>query len=119
LGETDVDFTGASAGSPIVRIRIQFRIKDLLLATAIVAAFLGLARGLWECVAGPVIPRSRLGQLRPGMTKSEVSAILGSPQIVEGDHEWVYSRWGNPGWIEVYFDANGSFHSVNDESPFP
>jgi outer membrane protein assembly factor BamE (lipoprotein component of BamABCDE complex) len=70
-------------------------------------------------VAGPVIPRSQLQQLKPGMTKSEVSAILGPPRIVQDDREWVYSRWGNAGWIEVYFDAEGRFNRVNDESPFP
>jgi hypothetical protein len=53
------------------------------------------------------------------MTKSEVRAILGTPQMIQGDREWVYSRWGNPGWVEVYFDEKGLLNRMNDESPFP
>jgi hypothetical protein len=52
------------------------------------------------------------------MSKSEVSAVLGPPQIIQSDQGWVYSRWGNPGWVEVYFDKKGCFDCVNDESPF-
>jgi outer membrane protein assembly factor BamE (lipoprotein component of BamABCDE complex) len=70
-------------------------------------------------MVGPVIPRSQLQRLKPGMTKSEVTAILGPPRIVESEQEWVYSRTGNAGWVEVYFDVKGRFHRVNDESPFP
>ncbi len=70
-------------------------------------------------VTGPVIPRSYLRQLKPGMTKSEVSAILGPPPVVQHDQAWVYSRWGNAGWVEVYFDGEGRFDHINDESPIP
>ena len=69
-------------------------------------------------VAASVVPRYQLEQLRQGMSKSEVRAILGKPTFVEGDREWVYRRWGNPGWVEVYFDEEGLFDHVNDESPF-
>ncbi|NUQ62852.1 MAG: outer membrane protein assembly factor BamE [Pirellulales bacterium] len=103
-----------------MQTRVQFGIKQLLIAVAIVALLLGLARGLWGWIAGPVVPKPQLQQLRPGMMKSEVRSILGNPQIIEDDDRtWVYLRWGNPGWVEVYFDVNGRFDSVNDESPFP
>ncbi|NLE37590.1 MAG: outer membrane protein assembly factor BamE [Pirellulaceae bacterium] len=67
-------------------------------------------------VAGPVVPRSQLRQLKQGMSKSEVRAILGNPETAEEDQQWVYSRWGNPGWVEVHFDAEGRFDRVNSET---
>lgn len=94
--------------------RPQFRIRHLLIATAAVAVGLGL----FFQMAGPVIPAGKLNRLRPGMTQAEVIRILGRPQWDDGG-EWVYERWGNPGWVEVRFDGEGRFAGINDESPFP
>ncbi|HBO45266.1 MAG TPA: hypothetical protein DD670_15325 [Planctomycetaceae bacterium] len=94
------------------RTALTFIFGLLLLAVIVIA--LGV-----YVMAGPVVPRSHLRQLKQGMSKSEVRAILGNPETAEEDREWVYSRWGNPGWVEVYFDAEGRFDRVNDESPFP
>jgi len=69
--------------------------------------------------ARPATPRHLLRELNPEMTRSEVRDLLGEPQRCVGDYTWVYRRWGNAGWVEVYFNEDGKFHSLNDESVFP
>jgi hypothetical protein len=53
------------------------------------------------------------------MTEAEVIQILGAPPVIVHPGDWHYSRWGNPGWLEVSFDERGRFIGVNDESAFP
>lgn len=65
------------------------------------------------------MPRHLLRQIVPGTTKAEVRDILGEPEGDEGSGTWLYERWGNAGWVEVYFDENGAVCEVNDESVFP
>ena len=65
----------------------------------------------------PAMPRSKLDQIRLGMSQSEVRTILGSPQE-EREEQWFYSRWGNPGYVAVSFDTSGHVIDVNDESAF-
>jgi hypothetical protein len=55
----------------------------------------------------------------PGMTKTEVKDVLGEPQNRPSEHEWEFWRWGNAGWVEVWFNNNGTVNYVNDESAFP
>lgn len=84
----------------------------------VVAAVAAIALVLYV-VLGPVIPPSRFRQIKRGMTQAEVQAILGISEITYGGREWIYTRWGSPGWVELYFDAEGNYKSVNDESPIP
>jgi len=70
-------------------------------------------------IARPPMPRHLLRKLNPEMTRADVRDLLGEPQMCVGDYTWVYRRWGNFGWIEVYFDEGGRSHSLNDESAFP
>lgn len=65
------------------------------------------------------MPRHLLRQVAPGMTKADVRALLGEPQDRDHECQWEYSRWGNAGWVEVFFDENGTVAYVNDESVFP
>ena len=87
----------------------------LLAFVAFLAAFVVTIAFAARTVLGPVIPRPQLEQLKKGMTKSEVRAILGDPKVIDGS-QWIYTRWANPGWVEVYFDADERFRNVNDES---
>lgn len=70
-------------------------------------------------MARPAMPRHLLRQIAPGMTKAEVRHVLGEPQDREGDYQWEYWRWGNAGWVEVFFNEDGTVNYVNDESAFP
>lgn len=65
------------------------------------------------------MPRHLLRQIAPGMTKAEVRDVLGDPQNREGDYQWEYRRWGNAGWVEVFFNKEGTVDYVNDESAYP
>ncbi len=67
----------------------------------------------------PAYSRAALSKLRNGMTKTQVSETLGAPERICGTHEWEYSRWGNAGWVEVWFDEKGLVTGINDESVFP
>jgi len=69
--------------------------------------------------ARPAMPRHLLRQVTAGMTKAEVQDILGEPQDREGDYQWEYWRWGNAGWVEIFFHQDGTVDYVNDESAFP
>jgi hypothetical protein len=70
-------------------------------------------------IARPPIDRKLLSRITPGMTRSQVSTILGPPHDTQGSNQWEYSRWGNAGWVEISFDATDRVRSVNDESVFP
>ncbi|MEM9646822.1 MAG: hypothetical protein AAF989_17660, partial [Planctomycetota bacterium] len=79
---------------------------------AIAAAFVFIA-------TRPAFDRKLLSRVRPGITRTEVSTLLGPPHNSDGRNQWEYSRWGNAGWVEVQFDANGTVIWINDESVFP
>ncbi|MGE0376831.1 MAG: hypothetical protein AB7Q45_15585 [Planctomycetaceae bacterium] len=71
-------------------------------------------------IGGPVVSAWRLRQITPGMSAAEVEQRLGPPEAGESDPQcWIYSRIGNPGWVEIHFDVQGRVLEVNDESPFP
>jgi hypothetical protein len=84
----------------------------ILVAAGMVAVSLYLA-------VTPVIPVRLLEQIEPGMPMAEVRRILGSPHEGEDSSTWIYRRFGNPGWVEVDFDNNGTVRYINDESAFP
>lgn len=68
-------------------------------------------------VGGPVLSKKMLVAIS-GATKEEVLRRLGNPSDIVDDDVWVYSRLGNPGWVEVNFH-NGIVDHINDESSFP
>jgi len=76
------------------------------------------ASGLF-ILARPAFDRTVLSRVRPGMTKAQVSQLMGQPENIEGAHQWEYSRWGNAGWVEISFDENDVVLGINDESVFP
>lgn len=53
-----------------------------------------------EIDQGNVISQSSVNQLRPGMTKSQVRYVMGSPMLVDPFHEdrWDYIFWLKPGY---------------------
>jgi hypothetical protein len=98
----------------------RYSLRRLFVLIAAVCVLLAAARCLVlivGAVTGPVLPHDLVGQLREGMTKAEVEAILGPPGD-RFDDCWNYYRGCNPGWIEFYFNE-GRLSEVNDESPFP
>ena len=85
---------------------------------AVLIALLAAPGGLLYLVIRPAMPPDKIRQLRVGMTEVDVRRILGSPARL-GGHLWEYSRWGNAGYVQVTFDANGAVQMINDESVFP
>ncbi len=80
---------------------------------------LGSLRVAYLWIGGPVIPSRKLDALRPGMTQTQVSEILGEPTEITSDRQWTYFREPNPGWVAIYFDDQKRFRDINDESPTP
>ena len=70
-------------------------------------------------IARPAFDRTLLSRIAPGMTRAQVSAILGPPNDTEGPSQWEYWRYGNAGWVEIAFDDTDVVLWVNDESVFP
>ena len=70
-------------------------------------------------LARPAFDRTLLSRIAPGMTRAQVSTILGTPNGTEGPSQWEYWRWGNAGWVEIAFTNTDNVLWVNDESVFP
>lgn len=70
-------------------------------------------------MARPAYNRMVLAKITPGMSKPQVSKLMGPPQHIRSAHEWEYSRSGNAGWVEIWFDEKGTVTDINDESVFP
>ena len=106
--ETDVPEGGASQPPDILHVvgAVLLAMLLLLLITACV-------------LARPAVDRSLLTKIVPGMTKPQVALVLGQPNKTYGDSEWLYWRWGNAGWVEVWFDDSDRVDYINDESAFP
>ena len=93
----------------------QFSIRTL----AAFVAFVAIVAAASSVLIGPAVPKHLLQQIEIGMTKSEIKTIMGPPTRSYGNHEWQYSRTGNVGWVEIWFDENGAVNGINDESAFP
>lgn len=91
---------------PARRIRIPFQLEfwidaaALWLLSALILSYLVMER--------PPFPLARMEQLRVGMTKAEVRALLGDPVNCQGN-VWKWSI----GWpiVSVEFDERGRFRS--------
>lgn len=75
----------------------------LVLAASTVAGLL-----IWN-IERPPIDLALLERLRPGMSHSEVQAVLGTPTKRFSDREWVYTRPMAWPIVRVWFDAGGGF----------
>lgn len=74
---------------------------------------------LFYLILGPAVPRTQLSKVHEGMSSSEVLRILGTPnEVWDSEGIWGYSRWCNPGWVEVAFSEEQTVAYVNDESVF-
>jgi len=94
--------------------------KLIWLATACLVAFgavVSLIGAAWW-IGGPVISAGTLKALR-GSTQADVRRILGEPNEIMHDGDWIYDRPPNPGWVAISFDEGGSVQSVNDEQVDP
>jgi hypothetical protein len=69
-------------------------------------------------MARPAYDRTILARITPGMAKPQVSKLMGPPHHIANAYEWEYSRSGNAGWVEIWFDEQGLVTSINDESVF-
>lgn len=93
---------------------MYFSIRTLLILTALIAFAILASK---HCL-GPVVPLSVAKRVRPGITRSEVIAILGLPNDGMTNQSWEYVRIFNPGWFVVHFDANGEVAYVDHETVF-
>ena len=94
--------------------------KQIWPATAGVVAcgaVLSLIGAAWW-IGGPVISARTLKALR-GTTQADVRRILGEPNEIMPDGDWIYDRPPNPGWVAISYDEGGSVQSVNDEQVDP
>jgi hypothetical protein len=110
----------AAADATVAPQPFRFSLRQLLLFIAIAGVLLAAGRMLIQfanAIVGPALPHAIVGQLREGMRKDEVEAILGPPTYKRDDC-WDYDPWWNPGWVEFYFE-NGRLVDLNDESAFP
>lgn len=71
---------------------------------AFIVLSLGLsATGISFIVFRPALPSHVIAAVKVGMTESEVRDIAGVPDEIDTNGTWIYSRFGNPGWLEVHF----------------
>jgi hypothetical protein len=106
--ETPRDSPGAKVG--------RQTLSGLLLALAILISIPIVSVYV---LARPAFDRTLLLRIMPGMTRAQVSTILGAPNDTDGPSQWEYWRWGNAGWVEIAFDDADNVLWVNDESVFP
>ena len=71
----------------------------------------------WLATRDPV-NQSEWNEIRLGMTREQVIAILGDPDRIDGTDQIEYSRPFNAGWVEFTFDAKDRLIEKNDESVF-
>ena len=94
---------------------MRYSIRSLMMATTVVA--LGIS-ALMHCL-GPVRPETVVAQIQSGMSRDDVRQVLGFPNGDRSSQSWSYERTFNPGWLVVYFDANGKVTYVDHEPVFP
>lgn len=109
---------GNTAETPAISSPHNTLRESFLFAAAMSSLLVTLALPAF-IIARPAYNRTALSKILKGMTKQQVSTILGPPERINGEHEWEYSRWGNAGWVEVWFDENALVREINDESVFP
>lgn len=93
----------------IARVFVRFLGKPILVAMATAVLLFIFAM---STINLPQFDLDKLEQLKPGMTKEDVKAVLGDPSTDEdkSKFQWVYAGWGWP-MVHVYFDADERFES--------
>lgn len=79
--------------------------KRIILVCVVVALGVALAIRAFQ---QPVQP-SRLAELKPGMTKTEVEAVLGKPTKVYASGQWTYRRPLVFGFVNVHWQEDGTY----------
>jgi outer membrane protein assembly factor BamE (lipoprotein component of BamABCDE complex) len=98
---------------------IRFSPRQMLIATAAVLVMVIAAQIAFVEIAGPVIPAALVNQLKAGMSRDEVRAMLGPPSQVDGNGVWTYLKPLNPGWANVEFDDQENFVTFSQELAYP
>lgn len=83
---------------------------------AAVVVPIGVVNAFWYFL-GPVIPQELLRTVVAGTAKKDVVQRIGEPSEVDLN-SWIYTRWGNQGYVVISFTDDGRVLSVNDESAF-
>ena len=86
----------------------------ILLSGLLIGITLGLA---WITTRDPV-SQTQWDRIRLGMSREQVTAILGNPDGIDGPTQIEYKRAFNAGWVEFTFDDMGRLIEKNDESVF-
>lgn len=82
--------------------------RSLKIAAALGALVtIGFALLIWRFNQWP-IDVSKLDRLIAGMSKAEVTAVIGEPSN-PGERHWVYGQWGSWPNVHVYFDGDGRY----------
>jgi outer membrane protein assembly factor BamE (lipoprotein component of BamABCDE complex) len=86
---------------------LQFSLRTLLVVMAVCAVLCAVGVTLYNSLPNDVT-RAEIDQLRPGMTKDEVQAILGKPDDIDqtqiygqAGERWNYGIWG---WMIFFVD---------------
>ena len=66
--------------------------------------------------SGPVIPPATTGQIKSGMTNSDVLKILGPPDNEKNLLSWEYTCFLNPGRFVIQFDELRNVDHVINET---
>src|SRR5688572_23990012 len=90
-----------------LRGRNSMQIAGRLLAGAGVAIVLGFSYIVWN-FNQPPFRLEKLQLLQKGMSKPQVTQILGEPDS-KFDTSWAYSRPGSWPIVKIYFDDQGLF----------
>jgi hypothetical protein len=103
-------------GLPMPRPR--FTLRWMLIATAIVALVVAFAEFLRSAL-GPIESDEIIAKLVPGMREAEVERLLGKPDRVDANGDWVYEKPYNPGWLGIHFDERRRLIYHDHEPLFP
>jgi hypothetical protein len=86
---------------------LQFSLRTLFVVMAFFALLCAVGVTLYNSLPNEVT-RAEIDQLRPGMTKGEVQAILGRPDEIsqtntdgQSGERWTYGIWG---WMIFFVD---------------
>ena len=101
--------------------------RHLLLPAALVILLSGcLSAYTMEVQQGNVITQEMIGKLKPGMTRSQVRFVLGTPMVIDAFHpdRWDYyyllrpsnTKAGEARRVTVFF-KNDALVSIKNEKP--
>lgn len=100
---------------PEAGLPMQFTLRTLLMATAIIA-FLCVVAVNW---LGPPIPDATVSQLHIGMAKQEVRSLLGAPNPGSTGSDWHYDRFYDRKWLTVRFGSTGRVFCIERRPALP